>query len=322
MRRPCKSFMLWAVLIFSLFGYCCPISGQEKNYTHVVIFSDLHLPGRNITLKQKAVETINSWPDVNMVVGLGDICQDQGTKEEYAFAKNFLSQLQKPFSPIAGNHEFQYEDVKGPGGKLVKASYSVSKAKLHLFKETFSLSDLKYSRKAGPYLLIFLSVDDLNSKFLTEISGKTLDWLQEELNKNKGVPTIIFFHAPLKGTLMSKNKYAEDDNFIAQPHRKIHKIINGNPQIFLWVSGHTHISPTNVKFSHPVNVYENRVTNIHNCDMDGRSYLSDTDFETTKHSNIWTNSLYLYEQKVVIKTYDYKKSQWLENLTREIKPNK
>ena len=121
---------------------------------------------------------------------------------------------------------------------------------------------------------------------------------------------------------MSKNKYAEDENFVAQPHRRIRKIINATPQIFLWVSGHTHISPTNVKFNHSVNVYEKRVTNIHNCDMDGRSYLLDTDFETTKHTNIWTNSLYLYQQKVVIKTYDYKKSQWLENLTREIKPNK
>ncbi len=135
------------------------------------------------------------------------------------------------------------------------------------------------------------------------------------------MPTIIFFHAPLKGTLKSQNRSAEADNFIAQPYAKIHKMMIENPQVFLWVSGHTHIAPTNVKFSHKVNVYENQVTNIHNCDMDGGSYLSESDYATKKHDSLWTNSLFLYPKKVTVKTYDHQKSQWLENLKREIYPN-
>lgn len=146
--------------------------------------------------------------------------------------------------------------------------------------------------------------------------------MQSELSKNKDIPTIIFFHGPLKETLMGNNKYVGNDKHIAQPCGKIHKIIIGNPQIFLWISGHIHTAPTNANFNHKVNTYEQQVVNIINCDMDGRSYLSEGDYEAKGHTNIWTNSLYLYPDKVIIKTYDHKKNHWIEELKREIKPLK
>lgn len=296
------------------------IKPEEKNYSHIVVLSDLHLPGRNIPLKEEVIDTIDSWPDVDMIVLLGDICEEFGTVEEYAYAKKFLDQLNKPLYPIVGNHDYLYED--NIPGKHVKASYTIRKKKLQRFKETFSLQEVFYSKRIGGYLLIFLSTDDLHSDNLTEISGKQIDWLQSELSKNKDIPTIIFFHAPLKGTLMGNNKYVGDDKHIAQPNRKIRKIILENAQIFLWISGHYHIAPTNVNFNHKVNIYEQQVVNIHNCDMDGRSNLSEADYGGKGHSNIWTNSLYLYPDKVMVKTYDHKKNRWLEELKREIKPLK
>jgi hypothetical protein len=132
------------------------------------------------------------------------------------------------------------------------------------------------------------------------------------------MPTIIFFHAPLKGTIQSENESPEKGDFVAQPEIEIYRIIKSHPQIFLWVSGHTHIAPTNVKFNHPINLYENRVTNIHNCDMNGQSYMSDKESKTQKHENVWTNSLFLHPEKVVVKTYDHKKGEWIDGLTREI----
>jgi predicted MPP superfamily phosphohydrolase len=314
-----KLILSWLILFALILGGALPLSAQEKPYTHLVILSDPHLPGRNLSLKEKTIQTINAWPDADGVVVLGDICQELGTAEEYGAARKFFSHLTKPIYPIAGNHDVIYEDTKGPGGRSIKASYFLRKKKLERFKEAFSLNEVFYSKKIGPYLLIFLSVDDLSSDYLCEISGKSLGWLETELVKNRDAPTLIFFHAPLKGTLMSKNRSAEDNNFIAQPHRKIRKIVKENDQIFLWFSGHTHTAPTNIKFNHEVNLYENQVRNIHHCDMDGRSYLSDDDYETTRHDHLWTNSLYLFKEKVVIKTYDHKTGRWINELTREIK---
>jgi Icc protein len=168
------------------------------------------------------------------------------------------------------------------------------------------LQEVYTSKKVGKYLLIFLSADDVSSDYLTKMSGSELDWLRSELNNNKKSPTIIFFHAPLKGTLSNYNEHINAENYIAQPHETLREIILGNRQIFLWVSGHTHTPATNADFNSKINVYEKQVTNIHNTDMN--------------RETIWTNSLYLYPDKAVVKTYNHKKGVWMADMERSIVP--
>ncbi len=250
------------------------------------------------------IKSINSWDDVEGVIVLGDICFQRGTPEEYAFAKGFFSRLRKPVYFINGNHEYFYNDLPDLKGKITKASPETQAKKLKLFKETFDLPELYYTRKVGDYILVFLAVDELGSPHLTQISQLQLDWLQSELKRNKKLPTIVFFHAPLKGTLNNYNETVNTLGFIAQPENKIRELILRNPQLFMWVSGHTHTPATNESYSSHVNIYEKQVTNIHNCDMN--------------RATIWTNSLYLYPDKVTVQTFDHKKNIWLKNLDRTI----
>jgi predicted MPP superfamily phosphohydrolase len=56
----------------------------QQDYVHIAILSDLHLPGRILQKKEKAIETLNTWRDLDMVAVLGDICEDHGSVEEYA----------------------------------------------------------------------------------------------------------------------------------------------------------------------------------------------------------------------------------------------
>lgn len=322
--------LLGIVAICAVGGVPCDEAAwaAEKGYTHIAVLSDLHLPGRILPMKEKAIETLNTWNDLDMVAVLGDICQDHGSVEEYAFARQFLSKLNKPFLPIVGNHEYIYYDVNpfnpkekiAQGKHVVAASGTARRTKLKRFKETFSLPEIYYTRKVDPYLLVFLSTDHLYASYRTALSDVQLEWLRAELGKNRGVPTIIFFHGPLEGTIGGENLANRDPvNYMVQPHREIRRILVDNPQVFMWVSGHAHLAPTNANFSHPVNLYERRVMNIHNPDMNGSSYLSEKDQKGTKHENIWTNSLFLYPDRVVVKTYDHEKAAWVESLTREIK---
>ncbi len=289
-------------------------------YHHIVVLSDLHLPGRNLDAKERAIDHVNSWPDVHSIVLLGDICDRRGTEEEYAFARQFLSRLRKPFYPVTGNHDFLYEQDSFVQGNR-KGFPEERAAKLRRFQETFGLKELYYSKKLPHYLLVFLSIDSLYSNYHAEISQKQLDWFAAELNRNKAVPTIVFYHAPLKGTLKGSNIVGLLNHFFAaQPAESIRKILLDNPQVFLWVSGHTHTAPENINYVNNVNLYEGRVLNIHNADMDGRSFISHAGLGVGMHDNIWTNSLFLYSDRVVIKTYDQKKGYWLEEKTRVIHP--
>jgi len=320
-RRLYKILPVLLSLLFFIVtdGFLTPVAAGRNSYYHIVVLSDLHLPGRNLEAKEGAIDNVNSWSDVHSVVLLGDICDRRGTEEEYDSAKQFLSRLRKPFHPITGNHDFLYEQDSFVQGN--RKGFPEERAiKLKRFKDTFGLKEIYYSKRLPHYLLVFLSMDSLYSNHHAEISQKQIEWFAAELNRNKTVPTIVFYHAPLKGTLTGSNVVALFNHFFAaQPADTIKKIIKDNSQVFLWVSGHTHTAPENINYVHNVNRYEGRVLNVHNADMDGRSFISHAGLGVGTHDNIWTNSLFLYPDRVVIKTYDQKKGYWLEDKTREIR---
>ncbi|MBF0544587.1 MAG: hypothetical protein HQM08_09145 [Candidatus Riflebacteria bacterium] len=48
-------------------------------------------------------------------------------------------------------------------------------------------------------------------------------------------------------------------------------IIAKNPQVFMWVSGHLHLSPNNPAAYDPMNLFLGRVQVINNCDLMGKA---------------------------------------------------
>lgn len=300
-------FVAALVLVVALCG-CVKVASEidARDYYHLVILGDPHLPGRDIENKKQVLETINSWEDVEMVIAVGDICEYFGTDAEYGAAKDFFSSLHKPLCPIAGNHDYIYESPSGSNAALRMGSQASQKAKLRLFRKTFGLSSHFYSRNVGGYLLVFLSAD--HESYLSGMSDQEITWLRAELARNPQMPTIIIFHGPLKGTLRNYKRFTNTPNFIAQPEETIHEILTSNPQVFLWISGHTHTPPLEESYASPINVYAGRVTTIHNKDMN--------------RGAIWTNSLILYPDRVVVSTYNHQKKTWLPDLDRTLTPPK
>lgn len=289
----------------------------KRDYYRIVVLADPHYPfkptvsnnpakrQKRVTAKLKAIEDINAWNDVDLVVIVGDIVAVSGTTAEYAQAKEFVSKINKPLAIIAGNHEYMYSDHQNAKGRYPWGTAELRQEKLTRFRETFGLTNHYYSRMLGKYHLLFLSPDAVNGRYLTEISDHQIKWLDSQLQENSKSPVLIFFHAPLENTLLQYNQKVNKPNFVAQPATKLRAIITENPQIKAWVSGHTHTPPTNPSFKHSVNIFQGGVLNIHNSDMERQT--------------IWTNSLYLYEDRIVIKTFNHKIGEWLSEMEREIR---
>lgn len=287
----------------SFIGLCyASLLLAQSPVAHIVLLGDPHLPGKTLQKKEWVRETINTWSDVSMVVALGDLASKTGTKEEYASIKSYFDTLRHPFYPINGNHDYIYADELDADGKLQHASREQQMEKLERFKHTFALPSLYYSLLKEPYFLIFLSTDD--PKHLAQLSKEQLSWLNQELTTHQNKPTIVFFHSPLEHTLDSYRHFINTPNFVAQPIEEIKSLLALHPQLFLWVSGHTHTPASELSFASSINRYENSVTNIHNTDMNKET--------------IWTNSLFLYPDKVTIKTYNHTTHTWLEPLERHI----
>jgi 3',5'-cyclic-AMP phosphodiesterase len=278
----------------------------DRPYHSIALIGDPHLPGKNLPAKEEVIRTIDGWDDIDRVVVLGDICKETGTAAEYAFAKKFFGRLHQPLRLIAGNHDYIYEDEMNMEGRKVKAFPTVRRMKLARFAETFGMKEVYSEERLGSYLLIYLSPDDLETDHLAKLSEDQVAWLGTVLSRNRNLPTIIFFHAPLAGTLRTYNQYTNTPSFVAQPAIRLHDLIRENSQIFLWVSGHLHVPATNESYSSPVNVYEKQVTVIHNADLE--------------RQRPWTNVLHLYPGKVVVRTYDHWQKSWRTDLERTIRP--
>lgn len=90
------------------------------------------------------------------------------------------------------------------------------------------------------------------------MTDRLLEWFAAELGRNKGVPTIVFFHAPLEGTYRSQSiaKATTPDSYNAEPAEKIRAILLQNKQVFMWVAGHLHMEAPSKSYGSPINLYE------------------------------------------------------------------
>ena len=287
-------------------------TAPARNYQRLVVISDAHYPSKTpvsepekrqsrIDNKLKTAATISSWKDVDLVVFTGDIVEMVGDTKTLEQAKGLFNKVNKPKTIIAGNHEVIYNLVNG---KKVRVNVAEREKNIKRFQEAFQLPNLYYTKEMGRYLLIFLSCEPGSGKFSTEISDQQLNWLKTTLKDHPEQPTLIFFHAPLKDTLFKYNESINMPYEIAQPVKKLEKVLLANPQIALWISGHIHTPANNPSFANLINYYHHKILDIHNPSLDG--------------STIWTNSLYLYPNKIVIKTFNHTTGQWMENLTRTV----
>jgi hypothetical protein len=69
-----------------------------------------------------------------------------------------------------------------------------------------------------------------------------------------------------------------------------------------------HVPPTNESYRSAINLFEGYVTTVHVTDM--------------QRERIWTTSLLLFPDRVIVKTFDHKKGAWVEELERTVKPGR
>jgi len=279
-----------------------PAPPRDSACRHVLLLGDPHLPGSNMPLKERVRDAVNSWPEVELIVALGDICETSCTEAELTSARDYLAGMRAPVRPITGNHDFFYADIPNEQGRQVPAAPEIAAMKLQKFRETFQLATLSESRLLGHYLLLFLSAD--TQEHLVGLSQQQLAWLDEELSRHSAMPAIIFFHAPLRGTLRQYKSWVNQPHTVAQPEDTLHALLNRHPQVFLWVSGHTHTTPREESFASQINRYDGRILNLHNPAMN--------------RETIWTNLLRLCPDGVTIRTFDHQQQTWLHGLDRHI----
>lgn len=269
----------------------------------LAIMSDLHISKDNQDSVLKAVNTVNSMPGLNAVAILGDIVEKIGSPAEYDRAKNVVAKFSPPVLAITGNHDVIYQDALDKKGNKKRSTAKQRKAKFERFQQAFGQKELRFYRKVGGHLLVFLPADALSGKPLVGLSGTTLDFFQKTLRANRDLPTIVFCHAPLSGSYAKRGALAPI-HADAQPAGTIRSILRTNPQVFLWVSGHRHVKPSSTDFNAPVNKVDNvTVINVPNV-------------PNMKNAKSWIMTMRLTDDAATIRTYDVEKKAYIKKHDR------
>ena len=308
-----KSF-LRAGLLLAAFLLPLPVmpSALARDYSQIVVLSDLHYPTKTrkkalrrekIANKESALADINQWSDVDLCILTGDMVQRTGDLLDVRTVRNFLDGLHHPASFLAGNHEIMYRGLPTLPGTLRKGN--AGDRLIHLARYQKEFGPLYHSQDLKGYHLIFLSPDCIVSRYAVELSPEQLSWLKQDLAAHRHQPTLIFCHAPLSGTLLPGDKQDTPWNY-TQPAQPLWQLLVQNPQVVLWVSGHTHNSPKGKNGSNALHWIPGTSTwNVYCPTWDGKQ--------------AWTRALRLYPNRIVIRTYDHKKKVWIGKMEKVIK---
>lgn len=147
------------------------------------LVTDTHVgnPNNNEDL-YRTVKDINSLPDIAFVIVSGDVTEF-GSDEELKTAKELLSDLNKPFYVIPGNHDSNWSESGTNSFKLIFGA------------ETFGFEH-------NGYKFIGLASGPNMRMGPGQIPRENLTWFFEELKKtDKNTPIIFVNHYPMDHSL-------------------------------------------------------------------------------------------------------------------------
>lgn len=238
----------------------------------IVVLGDFHLCS-NRQLSVQAMEDVrNCRPD--LVVPLGDfgtgahIGSPSGLEEAY----ELLKEIGAPLRPILGNHDLQRESgpERQPHGTMESA-----------FRQLYGLEASYGVIEYEHFRLVFASTEAQPEESCRQVqecyvSEEQFLQLVRILNCRRGVPVIMFTHAPPIGCglrtvpdthVRATNAYL-DQNY--DPARWLH-LVRSYPEIVMWFSAHYHLShhyPDAHTFRYGTHFF---ITGVHgSCTRDGR----------------------------------------------------
>ncbi len=315
-RAAIASLLAAALVIPQIMGSASAADASSR----IVVLSDVHYGSKELrpgprkeimARKEKAMDEVASWKDADMCVFTGDMVEMAASVEEYRLARSLTDRIKQHKAFVAGNHELVYSEKPLVDG-VAQPADPIERVQ-HLERYIENYGPLYHSEELGGYLLVFLSPDELTGHlpkgsakpYAVELSDAEVTWLSSTLKANQDKPTIIFCHTPLAGSIEKGSKEDLEKNF-TQPVEKLHDILARNPQVMLWVSGHTHTEPSEKTFDFEGNRIEGTsATDIYNPSWEG--------------NEIWTNFLYLHKDRVDVRTWSHKEGKFLKQYDRSFK---
>ena len=232
--------MTLSILVFLSSFFVISKAENTKPLLHFVQISDTHLQksiakdaerllGSSEKLLTDAVSEINEIKDLDFVLSTGDQVDvpDEKLVDKYI---DIVMSSKSPWYVLLGNHDVSVNGGLGKKGfikKFTEVENSIS-----------FTGNMTYFSFSPNEKFTFICLDGTTEKVVTalgQIDDEQLQWLKDELEKNKDKYVIIALHFPVIEPYKSK------DHFIVEPDRtKLLEIVENYKNVIGVFSGHYH----------------------------------------------------------------------------------
>ncbi|MBC7545202.1 MAG: metallophosphoesterase [Candidatus Sericytochromatia bacterium] len=190
------------------------------------LLTDIHFGNDSLRARQELAFCRMDSLGLRLLCLMGDIV-DNALSDNYETARRLVNKLNTPMLALTGNHE------------VFPLSLPVE-ACLANFRTGMGRPRHYAWRYFDPYLFVFLGIDQREphlpkTRRDTGTSEQQLQWLRATLQAHAQTPTVIVSHAPLENTV------EDSDHFPLAASSQLYDILGEAPQVFLWLSGHTHL---------------------------------------------------------------------------------
>lgn len=277
----------------------------------VALLSDLHLQpeesglAKTINVKlAKAAEDLRAF-EPDLWIANGDVADHGLTSEMEAF-KKIMSKVTTLDRVMAttGNHEFY--------------DFSVTDEDLlNRWRQAFGVEQPYSSRVFGGVHFVMLADEQWQTAPYNQdwcwITPAQLQWFEKTLAEHRDLYTIVFMHQPLNDTVVG--------SIGARPFggtnyaKEIYALLEQNPQVKLWFSGHTH---RKLEYEGQV-VEKNGVTFL---GLGSTIYLLGRTADGRNARDSAANQsrfLEIYPDRIRILARDHVAGRWMDELERTVK---
>lgn len=204
--------MLYLGVIDSVYMISLPLRIAQVTDLHLFAKSDdclLGMPTRR-SLDALIEQLQQLYPQPDLLLLTGDLSQD-GTSESYGHLQRLLSPLEIPTYWLPGNHDC-----------------------IEVMERSLTQFCPDKAFKRGGWQFLLLNSQDPGCVH-GRLSAESLRWLDQQLTKNSGVPTLVSLHHPpfaVNSTWLDTSSLQNTAEFL--------EVLDRHPQVKLVVFGHIH----------------------------------------------------------------------------------
>ena len=217
---------------------------QNAEKLRILPLTDLHLPkpsGAVITANRALLDTLD------FVVLMGDMVSAYATDREYEAVREFVGNLDKPYTAVVGNHEFHFEEFDETSGLYAQvwnsADIPEQRANIEKFQRFYGLKDLWRAFDTPLGRFVFCSLDGIGAHKQETLSDEQSQWLNEQIRTEGDKPLFVFCHAPLMLDHRLDMTYYDERTGCVEPSGELKCALLERQSPTFWMSGHVHLHP-------------------------------------------------------------------------------